>query len=243
MNAVRFARLADRMFEDIPVEFRAGVDGLTVEPGEERHPALPGVWTMGECITDDWSDGTGGLDDTRSRIVLYHGSFERLAADDPMFDWEAELWETIVHELLHHREATASESGLDVFDWAVDQNFRRHAGQPFDPAFHRALAADDDGCVRIEGETFIEVTLRPEDGIAGFDWRGSTYELRVPPEVDVAFVRVKNLAGGRVWVVVRRRVSWWRRPFRAASPEPPLHIVRRALPRLDTNLMEMMSDG
>lgn len=231
------------MFEDIPVEFRTGVDGLIVEPGAQRHPALPGVWTMGECITDEWSDGTGGVDDTRSRIVLYHGSFQSIAADDPMFDWEAELWETIVHELLHHREATASESGLDVFDWAADQNFRRHAGLPFDPAFHRALPADDDGSVRIEGETFIEVTLLPGDTIAGFNWRGRTYELRVPAEIEGTFVRVRNLAGGRLWVVLGRRVSWWRRLIRAASPDAPLHLVRRALPRLDAGPMEMLSDG
>ncbi len=116
---------------------------------------------MGECITDDWSNGSGGIEDTRSRIVLYHGSFLSLATDDPMFDWEAELWETIVHELLHHREAAAAESGLELFDWAVDQNFLRHAGRSFDPAFYRALPADEEGAVRIEGETFIEAVLRP----------------------------------------------------------------------------------
>jgi len=243
VNEDRFARLARRMFEDIPVEFRSGVDGLVVEASAERHPALPGVWTMGECVTDDWSDGTGGVDDTRSRIVLYHGSFRSLAAADPMFDWEAELWETIVHELLHHREATASESGLDLFDWAVDQNFRRHAGQPFDPSFYRAVAADEDGSSRIDGETFIEALLRPEARIARFDWRGRTYELRVPPTIDSTFVRVKNLAGGRLWVVLRRRVSWWSRLVRAASSEPPLHLVRRALPVLDASPMEMASDG
>ncbi len=123
MRSSQFVDRAARLFDEIPPEFRAGVDGLVVEPEAARHPSLPGIWTLGECITDDWPDGTGGIGDSRSRIVLYFGSFQELADDDPMFDWEAELWETIMHELLHHREAAAAESGLDVFDWAVDQNF------------------------------------------------------------------------------------------------------------------------
>lgn len=233
MTSGQFADRAARMFDEIPPEFRAGVDGLVVESEAAGHPSLPGIWTMGECITDDWPDGTGGIGDTRSRIVLYYGSFRDLADDDPMFDWQAELWETIVHELLHHREAAAAESGLDVFDWAVDQNFLRHAGRSFDPDFYRAIPADDDGSIRLEGETFVESVLGPGDPTAGFTWRGHAYAVRVPAEIDRTFVRVKNLAGGRLWVVLRRRVSWWRRLVGAADSGPPGHIERRALPEID----------
>ena len=232
MRSEQFRERAARMFDEIPPEFRAGVDGLIVETEAAGHPSLPGIWTMGECITDDWPDGTGGIGDTRSRIVLHHGSFRILADDDPMFDWDAELWETIVHELLHHREAAADESGLDVFDWAVDQNFLRHAGRPFDPEFYRAIPADDDGAVRLDGETFVEAALGPADRTAGFYWRGHNYALRVPAEADRTFVRVRNLAGGRLWVVLRRRVSWWRRLVGAATSSPPGHIERRALPEI-----------
>lgn len=235
MKADRFRDRAARMLDEIPLEFRSGVDGLVVEAEATGHPSLPGIWTMGECITDDWPDGTGGIGDTRSRIVLYHGSFRNLAVDDPMFDWEAELWETIVHELLHHREAAAAESGLDVFDWAVEQNFLRHAGRSFDPDFYRAIPADDDGAVRLEGETFVEAVLEPADRTAGFEWRGHSYALHVPAEADRTFVRVKNLAGGRLWVVLRRRVSWWRRLVGGATPGPADHIARRALPKAGGN--------
>jgi hypothetical protein len=229
----RFRDRAARMFDEIPPEFRSGVDGLLIETEAEGHPSLPGIWTMGECITDDWPDGTGGIGDTRSRIVLYYGSFENLAEHDPMFDWEAELWETIVHELLHHREAAAAESGLEVFDWAVEQNLLRHAGRPFDPDFYRAVPTDDDGAIRLEGETFVEAVLGPAGRAAGFEWRGHTYTLRVPPETGLTFVRVKNLAGGRLWVVLRRRVAWWRRLLGAAHRGRPGHIERRALPELE----------
>jgi len=231
----RFRDRAARFFDEIPPRFRSGVDGLVVETEAAGHPGLPGIWTMGECITDDWPDGTGGIGDTRSRIVLYHGSFLRLAEDDPMFDWDAELWETIVHELLHHREAAAAESGLEVFDWAVEQNFLRHAGRPFDPDFYRAIPADDDGAVRLEGETFVEAVLGPTDRTAGFEWRGHGYGLRVPADADRTFVRVRNLAGGRLWVVLRRRMSWWRRLVSAATPGAADHIDRRALPEISAD--------
>ena len=49
--------------------------------------------------------------------------------------------------------------GLDVFDWAVDQNYRRLSGLEFDPFFHRFLPADEEGHVRLEGETFVDVVL------------------------------------------------------------------------------------
>jgi hypothetical protein len=221
------------MFDGIPPEFRSGVDGLVVEAEAAGHPSLPGIWTMGECFTEDWPDGTGGIGDTRSRIVLYHGSFQNLADLDPMFDWEAELWETIVHELLHHREAAAAESGLDVFDWAVEQNFLRHAGRSFDPEFYRAIPADEDGATRLEGETFVEAIVDPADRTVGFEWRGHTYGLRVPAGAGLTFVRVKNLAGGRLWVVLRSRVPWWKRLVSAMNTREPGHIERRALPELE----------
>ncbi len=230
MNAGRFRAEAARMFAEIPEAFRAGVVDLVVEMGAPEHPALPGIWTMGECITEDWPDGTGGVADTQSRIVLYHGSFRNIARDDPGFDWEAELWETIVHELLHHREAAAAESGLDAFDWAVDQNFLRHAGQPFDPDFYRAVPSDEDGAVRLDGETFVEAFPDPGEQSVTFDWREHRYAMRVPPDLDLAFVRVRNLAGGRLWVVVRRRIRWWRRVLRAAERGPVAMLERRALP-------------
>jgi hypothetical protein len=230
MRLGRFRDLAARMFAEIPTDFRAGVIDLAVETGAPGHPSLPGIWTMGECLTEDWPDGLGGVAETHSRIVLYHGSFRELAAGDPMFDWEAELWETIVHELLHHREAAAAESGLDEFDWAVDQNFLRHAGLPFDPDFYRAVPADEEGTVRLEGETFVEASPAPGQSEASFRWRGSDWTVRVPADADRAFVQVRNLAGGRLWVVLRRRQSSWRRLVGLARPAPSAPLERRALP-------------
>ena len=81
------------MFEEIPEAFREGVVAREVETGAPEHPGLPGIWTMGECLTEEWPDGTGGLADTQSRIVLYHGSFRNIARDDPAFDTLPEFYQ------------------------------------------------------------------------------------------------------------------------------------------------------
>ncbi len=145
MRYEAFRALAGRMYDEIPAAFRVGISGVTAERDAKGHPTLPNIWTLGECVTEYWPDSLGGLGYARSEIVLYHGSFERLAADDAGLEWKAELWETMLHELLHHREAAADEDGLDLFDWAADQNFRRLAGLDFDPFFHRVVPAEPRG--------------------------------------------------------------------------------------------------
>ena len=128
MKYESFCELAGRMYDDIPAPFRRGVSGVTVHLDAKGHPSLPDIWTLGECVTDQWPDAVDGVGDTRSEIVLYFGSFGKLATGEPRFEWENELWETMLHELLHHREAAADEAGLDVFDWSVGQNYRRLSG-------------------------------------------------------------------------------------------------------------------
>ncbi|MBT8461453.1 MAG: metallopeptidase family protein [Gemmatimonadetes bacterium] len=229
MRHEAFRESAGRMYDNIPAAFRRGISGVTVERAAKGHPTLPGIWTLGECVTDQWPDATGGIADTRSEIVLYYGSFEKLAVGDRRFDWEAELWETMLHELLHHREAAADEESLDVFDWAVDQNFRRHAGIDFDPLFHRFLPADEQGHVRLEGETFIDVRLGRSDRLATFRWRGGEWTVRVPLEASLLWSRVRNLAGGRTWVIAERRQPVWRLLSRR-GPMELWEMDRRALP-------------
>jgi hypothetical protein len=65
-----------------------------------------------------------------------------------------------------------------------------------------------------------------------FDWRGDRYSIDVPAELALGFAGIRNLAGGRLWVIVRRRVPWWRRWLGAQGVGPPVHLERRALPEL-----------
>jgi len=229
MKYERFSELAGRMYDEIPADFRAGISGVTVEREALAHAELPGIWTLGECVTEHWPDPTGGIGDTQSEIVLHYGSFGELAVGDPRFDWEAELWDPMLHELLHHREAAANEEGLDVYDWAVDQNYRRLSGLDFDPFFHRFLPADDEGHVRLEGETFVDVVLRRSDRMAVFRWRGADWCIRVPIEASILWSRVRNLAGGRIWVIAEHHRPWWRRYSRRGKLEL-WEMDRRALP-------------
>jgi hypothetical protein len=83
--------------------------------------------------------------------------------------------------------------------------------------------------VRLEGETFVDVRLESRTTEATFVWRGGTWSLRVPSEIGLLWARVRNLAGGRLWVIVERRRSWWRRV--GGPPRHELWVLdRRALP-------------
>jgi hypothetical protein len=225
----QFEREAGRMWDDIPAPMKEGIEALSVEGRAVSHPSFEGVYTLGECLTDYWPSGFGGEGDMRSTLVLYHGSFHSLAAIDPTFDWGGELWETILHELLHHREAAAGESGLDDFDWAEEQNRLRLAGRSYDPSFYRAVPAAADGTVRLDSELFLEASIGRGATEVPFNWRGRTYSVRVPREAGLAFVDVTNLAGGRLCLVVRRVRPWWSR-WRGERPRDPVELRGRALP-------------
>ena len=132
MNLAEFETLAGGMWDDIPAVARQGVDRVTVVEEPLSHPDFGDVFTLGECVTETWPDGFGE-GDVRSELLLYHGSFAALASRDPAFEWEEELWETILHELLHHREAAAGQRGPGgtslvhslVHDPQVDRRGRR----------------------------------------------------------------------------------------------------------------------
>lgn len=229
MKLAAFRALAAEMWEEIPEPLKVGVEALVVEERAEPHPHIDEVYTLGECITEDWPSQYGGPGDLRSELVLYHGSFERLSRLDPAFDWAYEQWETILHELLHHREAAAGEAGLEDYDWAVEQNQLRHAGRPFDPGFYRVVPAGPDGTVRLESEIFVETTAARGARDAVFRWREGWWSVRIPPDRRPLFVQVRNLAQGRLWVVVREARPWWRRWLPRREDEPD-EVERRALP-------------
>jgi len=224
-----FAGLAGQMWDQIPPGMKEGVAAVTVDESTVEHDYLEAVYTLGQCAAAEMGSGHVGPDDVRSKVVLYHGSFAVLAGREPGFDWEGELWETLLHELLHHREAAAGESGLDEYDWAVEQNQRRHAGEPFDPAFYTAVPRATDGAVRLESEIFLEAVVDPAATEAVFEWRGKAYSAHIPAAAP-AFVEIANLAGGRLWLVVRRRRRWWQRLFGSRVDMKPLDLTRRALP-------------
>ncbi len=224
-----FERRAHEIFGAVPREFREGVDGLVVEREEHPHPSLPNVYTLGECRTEDYPSGYGGTGEVRSFIVLYYGSFTRLAELDAQFDWEEELWETTTHEIQHHLESLAAEDALEEQDYAEDQNFARREGEVFDPLFYRAGTLLEERIFEVGGDVFIEQQVDPAtfegERLLRVMWEGE--ELRVPrPERlgDIHFINLggfEDAAGELYLVLVRRRGAWeaLRETFSGAAPE------------------------
>jgi predicted Zn-dependent protease with MMP-like domain len=167
-----FSRLAQEAFQNIPAVYRDGVDGVTTVEAKETHPELPDVATLGECLTHGHISDWQGPETTRSRVMLYYGSFRHMAEIDPKFDWEAELWETLTHELQHHLESLADEDALEALDYAMDGSFKRGRGEPFDPWYYRWGEALGVGVFRVEDEVYIErvLTVGEFDGLEALDF-------------------------------------------------------------------------
>lgn len=215
MDFPEFERRAARVWEEIPDEYRSGVDGLVIEEGSRPHPTLPDIYTLGECLTETYPSDWGGPDTTRSVLVLYYGSFLRLSELDPEFDWSFEIWETITHELRHHLESLATEGALEDVDYAMDENFKRLNGDPFDPFFYRYGEPIAPGVYEAERDVFVELEWSdrsPPGSRVSFRWRGVPHSVPVPPEPgDVTFIQVVegvDTEASELCVVLVRRRGW-----------------------------------
>ena len=108
MDLDRFMELAEAFVDRIPEKLLEGLNGgiHVVEEAQWREGDPPGVAVLGEYVTDPHLGAS---------IVLYYGSFIELFGDDEA-QIEAELWETIRHEVRHHVEAWAGVDDLDRED-------------------------------------------------------------------------------------------------------------------------------
>ena len=211
-----FERHAREAFVEIPEQYREGIDGLTVSRERLAHPTLPEVFTLGHCVTEEHLSDYAGPDTTRSMIALYWGSFRELAARDPDFDWEGELWETLTHELRHHLESLAGDDALEDVDYAADELFKRQEGLYFDPWYYQRGEDYGGGAFGVEGTQYLEQIWDGKDferaEVIDFDWRGSRYRIPRPAELgDVHFVRVHgaDLDEESLELVLSRKRGWW----------------------------------
>jgi hypothetical protein len=198
MNLIQFEKIANEVWQQIPEQYKEGIDGLILEQDAHTHPEHDDFFTLGECVTEAYPSEYGGPDTIRSAVVLYYGSFRAIALENDEFDWRHEIHETILHELQHHLEHLAAEDTLEDFDYAVEENFRRAEGEPFDPLFYRAgeLVADD--TYRVEDDVFVELRSRTNDAVDYLlDWEGETYRVTIPKsEADVLFVVLEEEMSG-----------------------------------------------
>jgi hypothetical protein len=207
MRLEDFRSLVRRLSDEVPSEFFEGIAEVVVSPRAVPHPSRPEIFTLGECVP---LEGQESVDShgPQSRIVLYHGSFAALARQTPGFDWRGEAWETLTHELRHHLEWRAREPDLEVFDWAVEQNFARHDGERFDPAFYLHGERLGRHRYQVEDDVFVDFELDELPAEVTFEWGGARYRAVVPRDAEPsAFLTVEGLRGspaGDVVLVIRR---------------------------------------
>lgn len=207
-----FRALVERLAEEVPEEYLEGIVDIEVSRKTVPHPVMAGVYTLGECIPLEL-----GADPVPSKVVLYYGSFAALARERPDFDWREEAWETLTHELKHHLEWRANSASLERYDRAVEENFRRLEGEPFDPEFYLGGEEVAPGVYRVEEDIFwdFERSQPPEE--VTIHWHGRRYRVRVPGGRLPVYLSLEGLEpppAGEAIVVLRRPASildLWRR--------------------------------
>ncbi len=208
MRASDFDALVRRLASEVPGEFLAGIAGIEVSPKTVPHPTRAGVFTLGECIPLP-AEGDHGPEGIRSRVVLYHGSFDALSRISDDFDWRLEAWETLTHELRHHLEWRARIPDLEAFDWAAEQNFARGDGEPFEPDFHLSAERVEDGVYRIDDDYFLDRLVDQTPATVELRWHGAGYGIDLPAGATLpAYVTVTGVGTpppGDLVLVVRSR--------------------------------------
>src|SRR5574341_1931199 len=175
-----FQSLVDRLLKEVPPSYLSGVVAVEVSPKTIPHPVRAEIYTLGECIPLEWS-GNGA--DLQSRVVVYHGSFQALAklSEPGEFDWREEAWETLTHELRHHLEWRANVAALEAYDWAAEENFKRHEGEAFDPVFYRSGEEIAERVWKVDDDVFLEGGAGSgERGGYEATWHGRRYRVPVP---------------------------------------------------------------
>ena len=204
MHFAEFESVARAVWETIPQRYREGVDGLIVDKAAKPHRDDPEVYTLGECVTEEYPSQYGGPDTIRSAVVLYFGSFREVARENEQFDWQDEIHETLTHELQHHLESLATEDALEDLDYAVDENFKRVRGEAFDPLFYRAgenleavnavNAANAVVAYGVDCDVFLEVVSRGVEELKlEWTWQDVRYRAALPAaEADITYHNVDD---------------------------------------------------
>jgi hypothetical protein len=230
-----FERIAQEAFEAVPERYREGIDALVVSRESLPHPKLRDVYTLGHCDTESYPSDWVGPDTTRSVVILYYGSFRNLARQDPEFDWEAEIHETVEHEVRHHLESLASEDELEGVDYAMDEDIKRDEGQDFDPWYYQRGESGGVGVFIVEDRVFLE----QEWSAAEFEtaeqirvrWHGRSYDVPRPEKLgDVHYVLLDGVehAPPVLELVLVRRRSWWEDVKRLMGSTRPEVLESRA---------------
>ena len=119
-----FKATVEEMVAEIPEEFMEGLQGVHVLEHVKREERYEGVVRLGEYL-DPGPESFLGTNGLGRHIALYYGSFRDIARGEPDFDWDAEIWETLTHELRHHVESLAGNVSLIEEDVQRAKGFKR----------------------------------------------------------------------------------------------------------------------
>lgn len=210
-----FEAMVQRMAGELPSGFLDGIVDVAVTGKTLPHPVRADVFTLGECIPQDFGSPGDATPALRSTVELHHGSFAALAKLDKGFDWRREAWETLTHEVRHHLEWRARVPELEALDAAVEANYARHEGESFPALFHLDGEIVARGVTKVEDDVFLDIPLsarawkRAAGGELPFVWHGRQHRLRLPDRLpDVLFLTVRGVVprpAGDLVVVVRRK--------------------------------------
>ncbi|MCB9664436.1 MAG: metallopeptidase family protein [Alphaproteobacteria bacterium] len=226
MDFDTFQRRARQIWEAIPARYRVGVSTLVVDPGIGTQETSLGTERIYGCCEDDPVVMSLPHDEVVSRITLFHGSFVVFAEEDPDFDWEHELWETLRHELEHHLGARAGHDPRADEDAAEHEHERMLEGHDFTPGYHRAGTPLGGGAYLLAHDLLVEVDVpaRRWQELATHGWQATWEDLAmsVPPlepealASDPLYVDADwdapddlRLPWEAVVLVLRRKRSWW----------------------------------
>ena len=208
MRLADFEVMVRRLCDEVPADFFDGIAEVIVSPRAVPHPERPGVFTLGECIPLPVQVGSG-VEGLQSQVVMYHGSFAALARLEQGMDWRQEAWETLTHELRHHLEWRAHAPDLEDFDWAVEHNFARHDGEPFDPTFFLSGNPEGEDRYSVEDDVFIDRIVGAVPDSVEFSWYGREYRIELPQDAELpCFLVVEGVSDpppGELIIVLRRR--------------------------------------
>lgn len=203
-----FESMVRRMSGEVPAEFLAGVAEIVVSPRTVPHPDRDEIFTLGECIPLPAAEGAAA-EGVQSRIVIYHGSFLALARLQEGFDWRAEAWDTLTHELRHHLEWRARAPDLEAFDRAAEHNFARQDGELFDPLFYLDGEPAGAGRYRVDDDVFLDLVVDAMPPEARFLWQGHAYRVTPPAGATLpAFLTIEGVGDppeGDLVLVLRRK--------------------------------------
>lgn len=179
-----FSARAQAIVRAMPERFLEGIESVDVHREAKHDPVLPGVVLLGECATSPLS-ALAQEEAFRSTVHVYYGSFVDMAGKDARFDVDAELVETLEHEVQHHIEDRAGVKALADADDLFEQHARFKAGLDTQPGWYRQGEPVGPRTWAVDLDLFVELPLRR----AQFDaLKGSAVTLQVlegPLEIEV----------------------------------------------------------